>query len=285
MNCQEVIELMHRDLDKDLNSEESERLHEHVQSCSDCAAMHERLKRLSNDLVQLPKVEPPYSIVDSIMPELDRIDQQRQQASQPARSPFERLRRSVSFRMMGGIAASVAFIILVASGSLWGFGQSAPEHAQLASNSSADASSGPEMAPMTTFSGGNEMLNKRALPSESIEVQNQSGYNQYSGDAPSDEKESAGFHVMMDTAGFADQSYPSPDGKYTAFVAKNEHGRFQVEIVDDEGNAVFVSAQMDVDAVVDVQWDEALPQLVYTVYSGEESAQFVIDLADAAADR
>lgn len=74
MNCQEVTELMQRYLDKDLIESENNILLQHLKQCPECTDMFERLQRLSNDLESLPKVLPPYSIVDSIMPRLLDID-------------------------------------------------------------------------------------------------------------------------------------------------------------------------------------------------------------------
>ncbi|MEK3881649.1 zf-HC2 domain-containing protein [Paenibacillus sp. PL2-23] len=74
MNCQEVMELMQRQLDDDLDDEEMIVLNNHTRQCPDCAAAFERLQRLSAELASLPKVTPSFSLVDAIMPELERID-------------------------------------------------------------------------------------------------------------------------------------------------------------------------------------------------------------------
>jgi hypothetical protein len=76
MNCQEVMELMQRQLDGDLDTQEEDELHAHLARCLDCVQMFERLQRLSDELSQLPKVIPPYSLVDAIMPQLADIDRQ-----------------------------------------------------------------------------------------------------------------------------------------------------------------------------------------------------------------
>ncbi|MCC2685273.1 MAG: hypothetical protein K0R75_2172 [Paenibacillaceae bacterium] len=74
MNCQEVMELMQRSLDNDLKAEENNTMQQHLLHCSDCAAMYVRLQRLSRDLEALPKVKPPFSIVDSILPQLEQLE-------------------------------------------------------------------------------------------------------------------------------------------------------------------------------------------------------------------
>lgn len=74
MNCQEVMELMHRQLDGDLSDDELDVLMNHTRQCPECAATFERLKHLSAELASLPKVTPRYSLVDAILPELERIE-------------------------------------------------------------------------------------------------------------------------------------------------------------------------------------------------------------------
>ncbi|MFB9325519.1 anti-sigma factor family protein [Paenibacillus aurantiacus] len=73
MNCQEVMDDMQRQLDGDLDDLESEALMTHLRHCPDCAAMFERLQLLSSGLENLPKVTPPYSLVDAILPRLPQI--------------------------------------------------------------------------------------------------------------------------------------------------------------------------------------------------------------------
>ena len=126
MNCQEVMELMQRQLDDDLDESEKEVLTNHTRQCPDCAAMFERLQLLSAELTSLPKVMPSYSLVDAIMPQLERIelfgqpDQEAMPASpvqsteaQPRRKKRER--RWPSLRIMSGVIAAgiVAGLFLV----------------------------------------------------------------------------------------------------------------------------------------------------------------------------
>ncbi|MBM7565609.1 anti-sigma factor family protein [Paenibacillus sacheonensis] len=73
MNCQEVMEYMQRQLDGDLDEQETAILMNHTRHCSDCAAMFERLKLLSAGLESLPKVTPGYSLVDAILPKLAEL--------------------------------------------------------------------------------------------------------------------------------------------------------------------------------------------------------------------
>ncbi|WP_127532266.1 anti-sigma factor family protein [Paenibacillus kobensis] len=80
MTCQEVMEYMQRQLDDDLNDHEADALTAHTRYCSDCADMFERLKRLSAELDNLPKVVPAFSLVDAIIPQLDLFDSERQES-------------------------------------------------------------------------------------------------------------------------------------------------------------------------------------------------------------
>lgn len=74
MTCDEVIELMQRHLDGDLNEEEHKRLSEHLDACPECADMMERLTQIDQDLANLPKVTPAFSLVDSILPRLEQLE-------------------------------------------------------------------------------------------------------------------------------------------------------------------------------------------------------------------
>ncbi|MEF3306053.1 anti-sigma factor family protein [Paenibacillus sp. GYB003] len=74
MNCDEVMELMQRHLDRDLNDAEHEAMLTHLQRCPDCMEMFAKLQQLSQELASLPKVAPPFSLVDSILPQLAEID-------------------------------------------------------------------------------------------------------------------------------------------------------------------------------------------------------------------
>lgn len=73
MNCHEVMELMQRDLDQDLADAEREAMLAHVRGCPGCADLYDKLQRLSGQLEVLPKVTPPFSIVDSILPKLEEL--------------------------------------------------------------------------------------------------------------------------------------------------------------------------------------------------------------------
>jgi cytoskeletal protein RodZ len=117
MTDQEVNELMQRFLDDDLTEDESEALTEHLRQSPDSAYVFERLKRLDSELEQLPKVIPPMSIVDSILPrlELPRLADDPSDTgtssndSQNRAVPMGRkaaIRERVNYRMLGGVVAA-----------------------------------------------------------------------------------------------------------------------------------------------------------------------------------
>ncbi len=125
MNCQEVMELMQRYLDRDLGEPEYEAMIEHIRACPQCSVAFERLKRLSDELEHLPKVTPLTNLVDSILPQLEQLD--RQAAGERIKTPYapasaaseapadsgrtggERKRtwwRNGSYRALGGVIAA-----------------------------------------------------------------------------------------------------------------------------------------------------------------------------------
>ncbi|MGO4544423.1 zf-HC2 domain-containing protein [Paenibacillus sp. 2TAB23] len=124
MNCQEVMELMQRQLDDDLSDSELDVLMSHTRQCPDCAAMFERLQLLSAELTSLPKVIPSYSLVDAIMPQLEQMERLDQlEETVPVVSKVteltprraKRVRKWPSIRVMSGVIAAgiVAGLFLV----------------------------------------------------------------------------------------------------------------------------------------------------------------------------
>lgn len=79
MNCSEAVEWMHRYIDHDLDEEQSSVLFEHLEGCTECSEDFALLRELSAKLEDLPKVAPPFSLVDSILPQLDEIDRARRE--------------------------------------------------------------------------------------------------------------------------------------------------------------------------------------------------------------
>ncbi|HZG74757.1 MAG TPA: hypothetical protein VEZ72_02755, partial [Paenibacillus sp.] len=122
-------------------------------ACGDCADMMERLQRVDEDLANLPKVTPAYSLVDAILPRLAQIDAASESTSAqelPPRVSAERSRRPWyargAFARYGGLAAAAAVLgLLVVNGLTDSFKDSA-NTAQEES-----AASGAAAAEMTTM--------------------------------------------------------------------------------------------------------------------------------------
>jgi len=80
MKCEHAIELMQRFVDNDLSEQETLVLNAHLRECPSCTLAFGRLKALHEQLLQLPKVTPKFSVVDSILPKLLAIDAQSREA-------------------------------------------------------------------------------------------------------------------------------------------------------------------------------------------------------------
>ncbi|MEK4060215.1 MULTISPECIES: anti-sigma factor family protein [unclassified Paenibacillus] len=127
MKCAEVMEWMHRYLDHDLSQDEMIEMFRHIDDCSSCAEVFDRLKMLSQQLEQLPDVKPPFSLVDSILPQLDQLDLNIQGKSADAVSPEEdpkvvpfsrksthgKASKGASLAARTGIGAAAAAVILL----------------------------------------------------------------------------------------------------------------------------------------------------------------------------
>jgi hypothetical protein len=147
MNCQEVMELMQRYIDDDLDQSETSLMMDHVEQCPDCAAMLVRLQTLAGELAQLPRVVPRYSLVDAILPELERLHTEQSDGvrsngadfnTAPSHPRSRRPSRDLFRKLSGVVAAGVIVGLLLFSQPLkWPF---------LGSTSSNDAASAPEAA-------------------------------------------------------------------------------------------------------------------------------------------
>lgn len=118
MTNQEVNEYMQRFLDDDLNEDELGALMEHIRLSPASAILFDRLQRLDSELEQLPKVIPPMSIVDSILPRLELagfVDHPPVTGTASTDdlssrvAPMERratLRERINYRLLGGVVAA-----------------------------------------------------------------------------------------------------------------------------------------------------------------------------------
>ncbi|MDP4097024.1 zf-HC2 domain-containing protein [Paenibacillus sp. P96] len=79
MKCEEVMDLMQRYVDHDLDELETLEMMDHIAECPACAEKFHILQALSRELEDLPAVTPKYSLVDAILPQLDAIDEARRE--------------------------------------------------------------------------------------------------------------------------------------------------------------------------------------------------------------
>ncbi|MGC5328480.1 anti-sigma factor family protein [Brevibacillus sp. SYSU BS000544] len=120
MNRADYIDLIQRDLDGELSLVEKEMLERKLQIDPELQLVHSRLSRVSDSLEQLPKVTPPFSLVDSILPQLEMDLPSPEPAAAKAQPSIVKLPRLEK----KGIAASVesskyklpAWLVKVSSG-------------------------------------------------------------------------------------------------------------------------------------------------------------------------
>lgn len=74
MTCTEILSLIQRGLDNDLTPAEEEILRQHLAECSHCLAASQQMNRLHHELVSLPKVNLPYSLVDSVLETMGKTE-------------------------------------------------------------------------------------------------------------------------------------------------------------------------------------------------------------------
>lgn len=125
MKCAEVMEWMHRYLDHDLSQEEMLEMFRHIDDCPSCAEIFDRLTMLSRQLEELPDVKPPFSLVDSILPQLEQLDRGVREepvmvgSEDPKIVPFTRQStrgkkpKGASIATRTGIGAAAAAVILL----------------------------------------------------------------------------------------------------------------------------------------------------------------------------
>ncbi|MCR8965128.1 hypothetical protein O0550_18305 [Brevibacillus halotolerans] len=72
MTQDDIHEWMQRDLDDDLSEEEKRILQAKLAENPEYMLQYERLKKVSDGLTNLPRVTPPFSIVDALLPQLEQ---------------------------------------------------------------------------------------------------------------------------------------------------------------------------------------------------------------------
>ncbi|MFF2481609.1 anti-sigma factor family protein [Paenibacillus sp. NPDC058071] len=311
MNCQEVMELMQRQLDGDLSEQERETLLDHTRQCPDCAAMFERLKRLSAELENLPKVMPSYSLVDAILPQLDQLEPIRMNdaASVETEAVTEsRLSRSARKRLpwakWSGVAAAAVvaglFIVSYNSGLFQSAskGDAALNSASAPEQSVADSASTADKEPRAlSFRSSNE-VNVESFKEQRQELV--TGKSEKVSDKPpvseGDQKSIAGGGAVAPAnefgatsnggepekgeadAGSGDSPAPleasSPDNGYVA-----KAGAYSVRIYKQGASkAVFETSRKN-GQIADLAWSEDSKSLTYAIHLESGGMErYIVDL-------
>lgn len=303
MRCEEVSEYMQRDLDHDLNDEEQRKLRDHLAFCEECTVIYERLKKLSDELEQLPDVKPAYSIVDAIIPQLDMLDgRTAPSVSNEGRRilPFPRGQRFNWKWISGTVAAGLIMAIWVANAPLNQSKDSASEatrsnntqpasEAQQSQINAADSQAMQKAAkapmqsendqmPAASDQGFTESMKQGSAAMESGE----SARSAESADAAdlAEAPESASMLMAPDAPSSNEENAetsmlftPSPTGQYTANTEQPEKGVKQIVIRDQQGQPIFISHQFSQDINVSYEWagDEVL--IYHLMLPGQDSSQ------------
>lgn len=307
MICQEVMELMQRHIDGDLDQQETSLMMDHVGQCPDCAAMLTRLQKLSSELEQLPRVVPKYSLVDAIMPELERLHTADKTNhtnvsggnanvdSNPVPVRSNRPARHLFRKISGVVAAGIVVGLLLFSN---------PGQWTLGGSGSHNDAAAPEMM---SAAEGADSIQQRSMgitadevpQQEQMKVSNQSGEpaaNSASesgasgGEADkSDSIDTKGFVLGGDNPEGAESVGPlksayglpatvdSPDGKWKA-VAMENAGTFQ--ILNNEDGSSYYDSKVQEGTVSLLSWNDESSVLYFTVTDdGGTQTQWQLDIA------
>lgn len=115
MNCEKIKPVLPSYLEHHCDVHTHNLVHIHLQACANCRAEMQKLDHLSLTISQLSPVVPPYSIVDSILPQIG-YDHNGKAAS---KNPFRRFSKkrfmdSMAWRVAAGACvAGVAFVLVV----------------------------------------------------------------------------------------------------------------------------------------------------------------------------
>lgn len=113
MGSEKIMEFIQRDLDDDLSPAEKEALEAHLSQRPEDAKLAEQLRLLSKELSRLPKVNPPSSVIDSILPVIE--EDLKQTATDPAHAGKQHRKRIRSPWIKTGAAIAIAAAIALFS--------------------------------------------------------------------------------------------------------------------------------------------------------------------------
>lgn len=271
MICQEVMELMQRDLDQDLNDQEIEMMREHLQQCPQCTAMFERLEQLNEQLINLPKVTPTYSLVDRILPELESIDESRKVSRLQRRKPF------VPMKVIAGVVAASVVIVVSAYGGIFNTMNST----QHANNSASNAGTFNSSDSIVNGDKGHETMK---VTTSSSSDHNQSHFstrefsdNAVSEIAPQDDlgevlEIAPNVPMLSDQYGFPRaimDSQPevlmSPNSEYVAVVLSEEASVQIVIYSEPDGVELNASPFFETEEILNVRWSDDSQYLEYDI--------------------
>lgn len=269
MKDDDVRLLMSRQLDHDLNEEEQQQLQELLQDNEQYRQEFEHMRHISDQLDQLPKVNPPHSIVDRMQPEFAKIDRQK---------AFENVipkKKSVWASALG-LAAAAIFIIWVLNSQL-----SPPSMDQAGIESSGEENFAMESTPMEQPEVGMDatddsmtmMVEEEATESTEDPVKDKTDPETESGQVASEQPEQE-----IRALGEPDEIYPSPLLTFTAYL-----GYAQDDIrIDQDGSPYYLSSNPKIPWVVEhIEWVSDY-ELYYEVYHPRQdrTEYWIIDLEE-----
>ncbi|WP_256760343.1 anti-sigma factor [Cohnella sp. WQ 127256] len=292
------MELMQRYIDSDLDQQETSLMMDHVGQCPDCAAILARLQKLSNELEQLPRVVPKFSLVDAIMPELERLHaaesitdsnttvEESVSHSKPIIARSHRPSRSLLRNITGVVAAGVvAGLLLFGQPDQWFLSGSQSNNDAAMPSPAAAVAESPLMADESQ-SLENSLTRKMVVqdqsgssdsePKNDSEMGDQKQLNALGGDSSNSVNPEKS---PMSISSIPATTSESADGKWRA-IAVEGTGTFQVYNTAD--NSEYYASQPRVGTVSLFEWNSDNTLLYFTLTDAEGvQTQWQLDLATA----
>lgn len=259
MTCKEALSLIQRRLDNDLTAAEEECLRQHLEACPHCLKTAEQLNHLHQELSSLPKVNPPYSLVDRVL-EMVEDGPMGQSGQEPDAKEHNRKRIKKRFWLPGAALVAGLFLALILVNNRDLAPQenslSAPlpelsvERIQPESASENDglmsgARVAPEVEDAVLFSAPDEDAShaERFGELDKRVEREQPGIQEFSPAMDAEVKDGlaeADDKLPFSLAEFTvdeEKKYVSPDGLYTAYLGLHDEEIF----IDKEGEAYYIS--------------------------------------------
>lgn len=296
---QEVMELIQRSLDHDLSDEEYEKLMELLRNDPESMALYERMKQLSQNLDNLPKVTPPYSIVDSILPQLSQLEGQTHERSMPQRTHRANKRPRLLWGLSSIVAAAVVFGIIIMNG---GYFQSTSEQASLMeaseSSGSSSMSAGTFMAEADDGAGINDSLSIMSATSSSdaadrsvsfapsandeVSISSKNDAELSTSDADDGKVDPLARPIEDDEKELLDTNFvhyeeivSSPDERFTATIHQSVD-RFEVRVTDQNEDVVYIMNETGY--IEHFYWSDDSTQFIYTVDDGTNQSTYEVNV-------